>query len=155
MTTPGRLTCGLALAFTAAFGRALESAPGSCAISTSPVTFGIYDVFSSAPTDSTGTIVFSCNGAAHNVSVSLTKGAAPTFTPRTMSDGADTLMYNLYMDAARSTIWGDGSGGTQVYTDVNPPNSQNVSVPIYGRVPPGQDVRAGTYTDSVTAIINF
>ncbi len=68
---------------------------------------------------------------------------------------AEGLNYNLYLDAARTTIWGDGTGGTQVYSNANPPNNTNVTVTIYGRIPASQDVSAGSYTNTVTATINF
>jgi spore coat protein U-like protein len=64
------------------------------------------------------------------------------------------LQYNLYLDAARTAIWGDGTGGTQSYTTASPPSGTQV-VTIYGRIVAGQDVAAGGFADTVTAIVNF
>jgi spore coat protein U-like protein len=33
-----------------------------------------------------------------------------------MSKGAEVLAYNLYRNAARTNIWGDGTGGTPLST---------------------------------------
>jgi spore coat protein U-like protein len=124
-----------------------------CTVSTTSVNFGAYDVFTSSPTDSTGVVTYNC--AAHSsVTISLTKGSSSTFSPRTQTSGSNTLNYNLYRDAARTTIWGDGTSGTQVYTNTDTSNG-NVRITVYGRIPAAQDVGAGSYTDSVTAVINF
>ncbi|HEU4687590.1 MAG TPA: spore coat U domain-containing protein [Vicinamibacterales bacterium] len=127
----------------------------SCTISVTSVAFGNYNVFTTTPDDSTGTVTFRCNSSAFNISISLSDGSSSTFNPRTLRKGAEVLNYNLYRNAARTTIWGDGTGGTSVYTNSNPPNNSNVSVTVYGRIPALQDVSAGNYTDTVSAVINF
>lgn len=126
----------------------------ACTITTTPIAFGPYDVFAPAPTDSTGTVSFQCF-INLNVTVSLSRGANPTFTPRTLRKKSERLDYDLFIDAARTTIWGDGTRGTQVYSNVSPPILTWVNLTIYGRIPPGQDVSAGNYTDTITAIVNF
>jgi len=72
-----------------------------------------------------------------------------------MLNGASTLNYNLYLDAARTTIWGDGTGGTQNFFVRNPTNNQDVSIPLYGRIPAGQSTSAGNYSNTLTVTINF
>jgi spore coat protein U-like protein len=135
-------------------GASTAYAAPSCTISTTSVNFGSYNVFTGSATDSTGTITLDCNGSAHDIIVTLSKGASSGFNPRTMLKGAEALSYNLYRDAARTSIWGDGSGGTLTYTNANPPNAP-FNVTVYGRVPAGQDVSAGVYSDTVSAVINF
>ncbi len=135
----------------------LTAAPAlaACTISTTPVTFGAYDVFATAPLDSTGTVTFRCGQGDKNITITLSKGGAATFNPRQMRSGAQTLAYNLYRDATRTSIWGDGTGGTTIYSNANPPAKDDVSVTIYGRIPTGQDVTAGSYADTITATILF
>jgi len=72
-----------------------------------------------------------------------------------MAKGAEELFYNLYRDAARTSVWGDGMGGTQVQFVPDPPNNTPVPFTIFGRVPAGQDVSAGAYADSVTVTVNY
>jgi spore coat protein U-like protein len=127
----------------------------SCTISVTSVAFGSYNVFTTSPNDSNGTITYSCNAAAGNISISLSNGSSSTFSPRTLRKGGDVVNYNLYRNAARTQIWGDGTGGTSVYTRANPPNNRNVNLTVYGRVPAQQDVSAGDYSDTVSAVINF
>jgi len=127
----------------------------SCTISVTSVAFGNYNVFTTTADDSTGTITYRCNSSAMNISISLSDGSSSTYSPRTLRKGSEVLQYNLYRNAARTTIWGNGTGGTSVYTSANPPNNSNVSVTIYGRIPAQQDVSAGSYSDTVSAVINF
>jgi spore coat protein U-like protein len=145
-----RLICALGLILLWS-GRA-EAA--HCTISTTSVSFGSYDVFNSTPTDTTGTVSITCTGNA-DVTITLSKGGSSTFNPRTLSGASDTLNYNLYKDAARTTIWGDGTGSTATYTQSGVPNNTAQNLTIYARIPAAQDVRAGTYTDSVTVTIDF
>ena len=127
----------------------------SCTISATAVAFGNYNVFGLTNVDSTGSITYRCNTAAANISIALSKGASSTFTPRTLMKGAEALSFNLYRNAARTEIWGDGTGGTSMDTVANPANNQNVNVTVYGRIPALQDVSAGSYNDTIVATINF
>jgi spore coat protein U-like protein len=127
----------------------------SCTISTTSVAFGNYNVFTTTPDDSNGTISYRCNSSAVNISISLSDGSSSTFSPRTLRKVGEVLSYNLYLNAARTQIWGNGTGGTSVYTRANPPNNSNVNVTVYGRIPAQQDVSAGNYSDTVSAVINF
>jgi spore coat protein U-like protein len=134
---------------------AATTAEAACTISTTAVNFGSYNVFSASPNDATGQITFRCSPPLPPlVTIQLDKGGASSFNPRQMRQGSEILNYNLYLDSTRSTIWGDGTGGSQAYTQSNPPaSSQNANV--YGRIPAGQDVSAGSYGATVTATIFF
>ena len=136
-------------------GSRRADAAGSCTISTTSVAFGTYNVFSPTALDSTGTVTIKCNGSASNVSIDLDKGGAGLFANRAMSGSGTSLFYNLFVDAARASIWGDGTESTSHYTNANPANNQNIVVTIYARVSGGQDVPAGSYTNSITAVVNF
>ncbi len=145
----------VALALTAALTPA-AAAPSSCTITTvSNVAFGTYNVFSGSPLDSAGIIRINCTKKAKSVTVDLTKGNAPTYSPRQMRKGAETLTYNLYLDAARTIVWGNGTGGTSQYGPTNPPDDTDIDLTLYGRVPSGQDLSGGSYSDNITATVNF
>lgn len=132
------------------------AARASCTISVATgVAFGPYNVFSSTPLDSTGQVSYQCTrGTTPAVSITLTRGSSATYLPRTLLDGAQVLDYNLYLDAARTTVWGDGSTGTQAYFGTYP-GTGRVAVSLYGQVFAGQDAAVGSYTDTVTVVINF
>jgi spore coat protein U-like protein len=132
------------------------TAQAACSLTSTSIAFGNYDIFSSSPLDTLGQVIFRCGNNDHDVSISLDTGGAPTFNPRRMLNGAGTLNYNLYLDAARTVIWGDGSSGTQNFFVHNPQaNNRDISVPIYGRIPAGQGASVGNYSNTLTATINF
>lgn len=136
---------------------ALAAAPAGAGVcwfqSVSGVAFGNYDVFSSAPTDSSGQVRVACL-LWGNLQVSLDRGSSPTFRPRTMRSGASVLQYNLYRDAARSQVWGDGTEGTSTY-EAQYGLIQAFTLNVYGRIPARQDAAVGSYQDTITVTINY
>jgi spore coat protein U-like protein len=127
-----------------------------CSVTTVGVAFGLYDVFSSSPLLSAGSVTIRCLGLGTGidpVSVALSTGGSGSFQPRTLFRGSDRLNYNLYLDAGHSQIWGDGTGGSLRYASVS--NNQPVTLTIFGRIPPGQDVTVGTYSDTIVVTVNF
>lgn len=131
-------------------------AHGVCTVSTTPVAFGSYDPFLASPVNSTGSISVSCDEAPPpDITVQI--GASPTsgaFIPRQMKQAAGTelLNYNLYVDAAMLTVWGDGSPGTATLTDKVRKNKPWVPT-VWARIPPGQDLPAGLYSETLTVTI--
>lgn len=130
-------------------------AEAACTISTTPVNFGSYDVFNTSATPANGTITYRCGAADHNITISISTGSSGSFANRTMKKITENLTYNLYLDTAFATVWGDGSGTTGQYSIKNPPNGTDVPLTVYGRVPALQDVSVGSYSDTVIATINF
>jgi spore coat protein U-like protein len=124
-----------------------------CAFETTPVSFGSYDVFNTVPLASTGTVTYRCLYVA-SMTIWLSKGqVASTNNPRQLASGTDRLNYNLYLDAGHTMIWGDPNpsqytGGPTFLWATN-------SVTVYGIIPAGQDVAAGTYTDTVVVTFQF
>jgi spore coat protein U-like protein len=151
--SPKRLLVMLALLAGSLY--ASDAHAQACTISATSVNFGSYNVFDGSDVVSTGSVTYRCNGSAHNITIGLTQGASGTFNPRRMEKGSEVLNYNLFRDASHTTIWGDGSGGTSVYSIGNPPNNTNVNLTVYGRVAAEQDVSAGSFSDTVTAVVNF
>jgi spore coat protein U-like protein len=118
--------------------------------------FGGYDTLSTVPTDSAGFVSFRCErvGPADVIVIELSRGSGNTFSPRRMSRRDGRLEYNLYLDAARTLIWGDGSRGTSRF-QIRPVEGRTESVPIYGRIPPRQTVVPGTYSDHIVLTIHY
>ncbi|OYU44993.1 MAG: hypothetical protein CFE44_09900 [Burkholderiales bacterium PBB4] len=121
--------------------------------SAAPVDFGIYSVFATQPNNfGVGSIQVNCQGGGGPINITLSTGQSHSFAARQMRSGASTLLYNLYISAARSAVWGDGSGASSaVYLDKN----SNTKLDIFGQIPARQDVAVGNYSDHITAIVNF
>ena len=128
----------------------------NCTISTTPVNFGAYDTVAAnatAPLDGIGTIVVTCTkGAAAKVGLSTGSNAQGT-TRRMTTSATEFLNYELYKDAARTSVWGDG---IDTGLDLGAaPNRNPRTFTTYGRVPAAQDATVGNYTDTVVATVNF
>ncbi|TAM09583.1 MAG: SCPU domain-containing protein [Nevskiaceae bacterium] len=134
------------------------------------VNFGTYDPSSGMSDDVTGGITVNCNGTLTlfgsntvNASIKLSPGKAGNFSPRRMSGlGSGGLPYNLYTSGSHSVIWGDGTGGSSVLPMTIALTgilgllaSGSATATIYGRIPPGQAVTAGTYSDSILVTVTY
>lgn len=133
----------------------------NCNVSATGVAFGNYNPTNGTPTDATGNVHVFCTVLLVSVlaqtNISLSTGGSGSFTPRKMSSGANQLNYNLYKEASHTTIWGDGTGGTGIFTDNVTIAVLGTSIDhaIYGRIPAGQYVPAGGYTDTITVTVEF
>ena len=130
------------------------AAESACSVDSTPVAFGVYSPFSAVPADTAGTLRVTCDAVTVGYTVLLSAGGAGSYSPRRLSGGGYALSYNLYIDPLRTTVWGDGSGGTASVTGAFAlPGATDHTV--YGRVPAGQNVGAGAYADTITVTINF
>jgi spore coat protein U-like protein len=71
-----------------------------------------------------------------------------------MANGANLLNYAVYTDSARSTVWGDGGAGATATIDGTGSGTAQ-STTIYGRIPAGQTVPAGSYSDTVNVTVTY
>jgi spore coat protein U-like protein len=123
----------------------------ACMINITGVNFGSYDVFSNAASDSTGNIDVNCpSGVGHTLGLSAGNGS---YEQRSMSSGTHTLNYNLYTAANREFVWENAT--TSGATVSGSGTGTSVNHVVYGRIPPRQNVRAGSYSDTVNLIITF
>jgi spore coat protein U-like protein len=133
----------------------------SCDVSATALPFGVYNPASSSPRDASGTITVTCEvtlfGLLASWSISLSPGSSASYAPRRLASGPATLNYNIYTNAARTTVWGNGSGTTVTVSD-----SVALSIgtttrhyTMYGRIPSFQDSKAGSYSDSIVVTLMY
>lgn len=146
----------------------------SCTIVTPDMDFGFYDHLDISPLDAGSNITVDCHdnvlliggGGTINYSISMDTGSSGSYSPRQMNSGSDSLNYNLYTDAARSIVWGDGTGGSATRNNsVNVPGCLSLFIlncpsvianePVYGRIPAQQSLDAGSYSDSILVTITY
>lgn len=116
--------------------------------------FGDYDPLSGTDKDSTSTIDVTCTNGTPFI-VKLNGGTNGTITQRKLKEdaGSDELNYNLYTDASRSTLWGDGSTG-QTLNDTG--TGSAVQETVYGRISGGQTSKtAGSYSDTINVTVDY
>jgi spore coat protein U-like protein len=124
-----------------------------CGVSATPVAFGTYPPFSGTPTDSTGSVTVTCIGTA-TISIALSTGGSGSYAARQMNNGGIHLLYQLYSTAGRTTIWGNGTGGTVTVSDTLVGfASRNYTV--FGRIPTLQGVKPGAYVDTITVTVSY
>ena len=104
--------------------------------------------------DAQSTVTATCStGAPYTIALNAGTGAGATFAARRMTSGGNTLVYSLFSDPGRATIWGDGTAGSNMANGSGSGAAQAITV--YGRIPSGQTVPTGTYTDTITVTITF
>ncbi|WP_231395011.1 spore coat U domain-containing protein [Herbaspirillum sp. AP02] len=126
--------------------------PTQCVVQSAALPFGVY---SSGALQQNAQIGVACSaGTSYTVSLDAGTGAGGNVASRKLStaDGANSLNYGLYQDAARTRTWGNSSGSETV-TGVGTGTAQNL--PVYGYIPAGQTVRAGSYSDVVAITLSY
>lgn len=122
--------------------------------------FGSYDPLgqnASSPLDTTGYLRIYCFGLPYTLVVNINQGQNPaagsscTSPRRQMSSASGAkLAYGLYRDAGYSSPWGCNSSVT-----ANIPIFLDRTFNIYGRIPAGQMIPPGAYTDTLSVTITF
>ena len=169
MKTTNLLTC-LAMSAAVVVGSARTLSAGSnnanlnvsssvianCTISTLPIAFGAYDpvgVNATTNDDDAGSVIVACTKGT-SATIGLGLGSNASGAVRRMKDATtDYLTYELYQDTGRVTVW--GTTGTALLSIGAAPSKAPRTFAVYGRIPSGQDVPAGSYTDTVVATVNF
>lgn len=150
MTKPGRRGFGL-------LARALLLLPlplaaqAVCRVDARPLAFGMLWDLSSHGADADSLVLLDCAAATGGLRVSLGPGLnAVQASGRALRNGATSLPYNLYTDAARSQLWGDGTGGSSAAMAPG-----NAMLTVYARIPPVPTPRPGSYSDAVEVIVDW
>ena len=158
-------TVGIVLCLSLAAARAHAA---TCTVTTPGVLFGNYDPTVSTAATMTGMASLTCTYVLTGASATLTlaPGSSGTFTNRTMVLGAQVLTYNLYLDAAYTQVFGDGTAGTATFTGCyvglmfpcpggGDTSGMTYAVPVYGLLPSRQDVGAGMYSDTMLLTVTY
>ena len=99
-----------------------------------------------------GAVSIACTKGAVTT-VGLDAGTNATAGTRRLATSGNFLTYELYQDSNHSTVW--GNSGAALYNSGTAPSRAARTFQVYGRLLAGQDVPAGSYTDTITAVVNF
>lgn len=114
----------------------------SCTASAAPLAFGAY---TGSQVDQSADLTVTCTKDA-SYAITLDDGQAASGAQRQLASGSERLAYDLYSDSGRTTAWssvpGTGTGAAQTVT-------------VFGTLPAGQNVAAGSYADTVVATITY
>ena len=156
------LAAGLIAATTGAFASTVTTSfqvqanvNAQCSITAVNLTFPAVDPLSSQ-TDGATTVSVKCTkNSPYTVGLNAGTTTGSTIAQRLMANGADTMDYNLYTDAGRSSIWGNSAGSWVSGTGAGMGTAQVLNV--YGRVAAGQtNLAVGTFTEpTVTVTVTY
>ena len=156
----GRDTVKRALALSVLLLAPPEAAAATCSVTAVALAFGNYNTFKATPTDTAGNVAVTCMGKAGErvvYSIALSAGGGAFPVRRMIGASSFQLTYNIYTNAARTLVWGDGSSGTlqvnDAYTLAGPATTRNY--PVYGRIFASQKAIVGSYTDAIVATLAF
>ena len=127
---------------------------GTCTITSSTgINFGNYMALDTTPVTATGSITVSCTGSG-KVIITLSTGSGGSYNPRSMAGpSSDRLNYYIYKDVALTKLWGDGTSGTTKVSRNYSNNSKTATA--YGKIPSGQNVAIGAYSDIIIVTASF
>ncbi len=123
----------------------------ACNLSATALSFGNY-TFNTGNLTATATVTIQCTkNTSSAISISLGNNAGlGSFGTRAMTDGAgDYLGYEIYEDAANTTVW----NATNTQTVAN--SSPAVNLTAYGTIGTGQALPTGSYSDTVVVTATF
>jgi len=129
-----------------------------------PLAFGNYNPTNVTPTDNTTAInvVGTISGLVSilvtlSYTIGLDAGAGGTIADRRLAGpSSGSLPYNLYTTNARTTVWG-AAGASDSYSALASVGGTSVSrnYTVYGRIPVGQYVPPGGYSNTITVTVTY
>ncbi len=149
------------------FGAGKAHAAADCSVSAVSLNFANYDPLATGPDDSVGTVTVTCRHVASgatrvNYRVTISNGTNGTSpTTRQLGSGSARLGYNVFANAARSQVWGTGTGGTVIASGamtLGPGNGNRTRTSthtVYGRIPQLQDAVPGAYNDTLMVTLTY
>jgi spore coat protein U-like protein len=125
--------------------------------------FGNHEPFSASPLDSVATVQITCETNKNSDTViataTLGTGSAGSYANRLLLGRAgNNLSYNIYGDAARTVVFGDGSPGTsalQVAMVLIKNTPRTITANLFGRIFAGQDPAVDSYNDILIYTVSF
>ena len=142
---------GIAATATTTF-RVTATVLSACTVSATALAFGNYS--SAVVNTATSAITVSCV-ASTPYTIALDAGLNGILngasTTRAMSNGAGAnLGYNLYLDAARATVWANGAANSASGTA-----TLSTTTTVYGAIPASQTAAPGSYADTINVTLNY
>ncbi|MBC7445253.1 MAG: spore coat protein U domain-containing protein [Polaromonas sp.] len=139
-----------------------------CTASSSGLAFGVYPTLGfagqlgSADVTSTASISIACQGMPAGSFYTLALGPSAAGSGNRIGTrylantrGGDLMAFNLFTDANRTVVWGDGVTGALIRGTLDAGGSHS-SVAVYGKIPAGQStLRAGSFLGSMTITLTY
>ncbi len=118
-----------------------------CSVTATDLAFGAYTNLAIA---ATSTVSVTCTSGG-TYTVGLDDGLHFSTTRRMKNAGTDYLGYELYKEVGHTNRW--GSSGGELVSGVGSGAAQALTV--YGNLPAGQGLIAGSYTDTIQVTVTY
>jgi spore coat protein U-like protein len=131
------------------------SVAANCFVSAANMNFGAYSGVA-ALTAASDVTVRCTNG--WNYALELSAGSGNYNERKLTGTPSGTLGYNLYTDAAYTTVWGNGTASTSTVTGTGRGLSKDNKHTVHGRLPDSaanQDAPVGTYSDTIVVTVVY
>ena len=124
-----------------------------CTVAAANLAFGVVDPLG-ANVDQTTTVTVNCTkNSPYTVGLSAGTTTGATIAQRLMANGADTMNYNLFTTAARTTIWGNSAVAPTWVSGTGAGLGTPQVLTVYGRVPTGQtNLAVGSYAETAVTV---
>lgn len=129
------------------------SVAAQCNVSAATLAFGAVNPLSSQ-VDATTTLTVNCTkNSPYTVGLNAGVTTGTTIAQRLMANGANTMLYNLYTNAARSTIWGNSAVAPTWVSGTGAGLGTAQPLTVYGRVASGQtNLAVGNYQENTITV---
>ena len=139
---------------------------GSCSVTSTGLAFGRYQPLTfagklaSIDRTADGAVSVACTSITGGGSYSISLGPSAqgnSTVPRYLAHdaGGPGMAFNVYLDAAYTSVWGDGFTGAVLSGSIPAGDSMRTHN-VFGRVPAGQhQLRAGSYSSYLTMTITY
>jgi spore coat protein U-like protein len=129
----------------------------ACTTGAEPIAFATYTA-GGGPVTGSATITINCSSSLP-FKVALGPGATPggSISQRLLSNGSQSLQYNLYTTSALSSLWGDGATGVTL-SGMTSGGGLATSLTVFAELPDSATNRLATpgiYSDLVTVTITY
>jgi spore coat protein U-like protein len=132
------------------------SVTDNCSVQAGSLAFGSYDPTSNSDTTAQANLSVTCTYGA-SAKIMLNQGSNPNSGStdaaplRQLGNGNSFIGYYLYQDSGNSTVWGNTSSTGKDHTGAG----TATTITVYGKITAGQNVMAGSYSDTVTVTVSY
>ena len=129
------------------------SVAARCNVSAANLSFGAINPLSSQVDATTALTVNCTKNSPYTVGLDAGTTTGATIAQRKMANGADIMNYNLYTDAARTTIWGNSAVAPLWVSGTGAGLATAQTLTVYGRVASGQtNLAVGNYQENTITV---
>jgi spore coat protein U-like protein len=129
------------------------SVAAQCNVSAANLSFGAVNPLSSQIDATTPLTVHCTKNSPYTVGLDAGTTTGATIAQRMMANGAEIMNYNLYKDAALTTIWGNSAVAPSWVSGTGAGLSIAQKLTVYGRVASGQtNLAVGNYQENTITV---